>query len=1430
MESQEALAYICAVKTKPSAFTYPPLIKYLVRLLRSKNTAESLPVLRKQNEEDASMPLPVLVCNLLVHILKNTEPWPVDSVKVFLDDSLYTRAWVDDPRCRVFVSSILLLGDPSSTKFEGKREEIIDIITTHLQTRITELPKEKGVGGASTLRHVLLTLSDLAVLAPVRLLAAKKIEVWLQNPSMKTIAKDLLAKVASLCSTNEEADRDAVDILLRMKLKSTLWQLQVDTISQLVLLGRENLRQALYLFISRERPNNMGKGADNMKILIAIFKAAKSNGASTEFARVIQDLALDYGFASVLETIVRRVVKQLTFDLIDLEALCLGMMQPIETDVPEEDRLDWLLLMTRIIWLSIIMRGSNIKTSVFQRSGGIKTPTNTVGSGGSVARMVRSPTVRTPVTDAAAKEDLSCVLSRINLGAIKWCCETWLSWVTTPIESSVYCTVVRQLLCLDIPSDAQITEHEKQCFTTCCESIPLHYDTLDFLIKLAEVDTNPLAIPDAIQIVETIVHRASKHPKGLTLGTKNDIVPRLFDLTSLSAGIWSCWRFWKVSSTVLVLAAQNPSSIGLYAWENIPTLRCLMQMLISGRYVVPPVDLNDLKLLGGLSERNVSETLKIVNEDLKDAEETATKSEAQKAEGILKSDPFSIARIPPPEFIAYLRNDHQQLGVLLRKSREPDFLMEMVQSSSNVDWIGEIVLREPETANYLPSECLCQLVITLYEVSDTKILLERLKRDVFGENVDASAQIVIYFMNCLTDSSAASRRVAAHVLHSLLVGEQEESTEQTGFQWLSNVTKLPSYDKVSPHVVSTLEAVLQRETCLGPLNSCVLALEKLESTSAICRLLVIRPIVARELLLFNPALYQTLFNAIMDSKDVKGCLTFLYLPVPTGCDDRVNELIPIVLATRDRKLLLRVSDATVSRELVETFPIEELWDIILLHGITPHCFHQILIRLNGSTFPSTDDPKTRLIQANLARYNSVFIQNQAWTNETFESTAKELWIWTNTIPRVATTDSMQVDERPSAIETFVLPMPDSETEWPSNSVQPLTLELASPATASVDSILVALKQCDTVLELDRQLVVLNQLSRSDVVRLVTRMLSARQTTLPELACHILTWIEPYLNDLILTRRVIEGLVMLLQSECHGMYFHQSIVKHLVEKGYLTILLFYFTWYSTDAELILSFLYSLEPGRVETYLSSCSTIELRQSIKFRDLLERSREKTTILRQFRYRFPQIFIQHSDTLMMSTDLENISLISSVTVLPPDQLKQLIQTCQAIVHEENKEKQQQVDSIVQILLNQLRQSFESTKNLISSSLWDDLMILYPKSSKLKRLEEWIRTDVCPLTLVKRYDLHCCDFGDPNAIVQILDTLQNGNVPERLVRETITKFLECLKRSDLTSILIEFVSEFYTFANIATGQEILHWLFQHNTTTSKVLLRKIVKHAWFVQ
>lgn len=374
-----------------------------------------------------------------------------------------------------------------------------------------------------------------------------------------------------------------------------------------------------------------------------------------------------------------------------------------------------------------------------------------------------------------------------------------------------------------------------------------------------------------------------------------------------------------------IIGCFNPNTVGDYLWREFPTLRCLMQMAITGRYVFPPVNAQD-PLLFGRHKASFSDLI-TGNLQLQDYEQQVLQHSQNPA--LFEDPPMmlefdGIARQPPPAILEHLRSLDRKfkLGTRLRQSRASDFLMEMVTgndawsgesgSAESVWWIADIVCEDFDTVQYLPHGCLCKLLLLACrgksaDSDETKNvsqqpalsqiiprLLSKLREYLAAEKdtKGTASNVVLYYLDCLTSPDHHTRRVASQILQLLTselteedvlstpgasdmesvedgdsnldmdVKKPEESSAMS-FKWLPALVKLPCYAGIRERIFWSLESILERESSVQSLTLCVKALHEFwkESTDADVKAEVKDEAAGTKQQQRKPALEQTLVLA-----------------------------------------------------------------------------------------------------------------------------------------------------------------------------------------------------------------------------------------------------------------------------------------------------------------------------------------------------------------------------------------------------------------------------------------------------------------------------------------------------------------------------------------------------------------------------------------
>ncbi|KAL5971511.1 Integrator complex subunit 1, partial [Taenia solium] len=339
----------------PSLFSRPAVLELLYSLLALSPRdfgMPRLPTSAMANFAARSRGLYAFVANLLLIALGNQSKWPPKLVKIYLEDSLSDRIWVDLDECKAFVlnletalppatgdarglftllcasgppvagvqaalglnlpsaatiaapllppatsldlaeavaaalhstrtsqsAKVIHGGDPArlvSPRFESGRSAVEGVIITTLREALSRRSSSSaGLGhslASSTdpsgpsgevvhTRCLIRTLAMAAGIPEIRSLAAQRLEPWLTNPKLQTLAVGLLAMVVSNCKQGSASpfDIDAIiTIVFRIRqklLKANIQAAVLENICRLAAAGTANLAIVVKLCMASELP------------------------------------------------------------------------------------------------------------------------------------------------------------------------------------------------------------------------------------------------------------------------------------------------------------------------------------------------------------------------------------------------------------------------------------------------------------------------------------------------------------------------------------------------------------------------------------------------------------------------------------------------------------------------------------------------------------------------------------------------------------------------------------------------------------------------------------------------------------------------------------------------------------------------------------------------------------------------------------------------------------------------------------------------------------------------------------------------------------------------------------------------------------------------------------------------------------------------
>ncbi|XP_039082015.1 integrator complex subunit 1 isoform X2 [Hyaena hyaena] len=898
------LSLMYLAKIKPNIFATEGVIEALCSLLRRD---ASINFKAKGNSL-----VSVLACNLLMAAYEEDENWPEIFVKVYIEDSLGERIWVDSPHCKTFVDniqtafntkmppkSVLLQGEagrsggdlsagssphPSLTEEEDGQPELLiaeerlspeqeegqlmpryDDLTESVEEYVLDmlrdqLNRRQPIDNVS--RNLLRLLTSTCGYKEVRLMAVQRLEMWLQNPKLTRPAQDLLMSVCMNCDTHGVEDMDVISHLIKIRLKpKVLLNHYMLCIRELLSAHKDNLGTTIKFVVFNELSN--ARNPNNMQILYTVLQHS-SELAPKFLAMVFQDLLTnkdDYLRAS--RALLREIIKQTKHE-VNFQAFCLGLMQErkeapyLEMEFKER----FVVQVTDVLAVSMML---------------------------GITAQVKEAGV---AWDKGEKKNLEALRSFQNqIAAIQRDAVWWLHTVVPSISKLApkdYVHCLHKVLFTEQPEtyykwDNWPPESDRNFFLRLCSEVPILEDTLMRILVIGLSRDLPLGPADAMELADHLVRRAAAvqaddvevlkveriqlidavlnlctyhHPENIQL-------PPGYQPPNLAIST----LYWKAWPLLLVVAAFNPENIGLAAWEEYPTLKMLMEMVMTNNYSYPPCTLTDEDTRTEMISRELQTSQREKQEILAfeghlaaaSTKQTITESSSLLLSQLTSLDPQGPPRRPPPHILDQVKSLNQslRLGHLLCRSRSPDFLLNIIQrqaSSQSMPWLADLVQSSEGSLDVLPVQCLCEFL--LHDAADDatsgeeeeegeskeqkakkrqrqqkqRQLLGRLQDLLLGPKADeqTTCEVLDYFLRRLGSSQVASRVLAMKGLSlvlsegSLRDGEEKEPPMEEdsgdaetlqGYQWLlRDLPRLPLFDSVRTATALALQQAIHMET------------------------------------------------------------------------------------------------------------------------------------------------------------------------------------------------------------------------------------------------------------------------------------------------------------------------------------------------------------------------------------------------------------------------------------------------------------------------------------------------------------------------------------------------------------------------------------------------------------------------------------------
>ncbi|KAF7987873.1 hypothetical protein HCN44_003736 [Aphidius gifuensis] len=337
-------------------------------------------------------------------------------------------------------------------------------------------------------------------------------------------------------------------------------------------------------------------------------------------------------------------------------------------------------------------------------------------------------------------------------------------------------------------------ESERSIYMRSVSEVPLLQSTLLRILMMGFPKENGIGHDELLEVADQLIHRAAQNSTELLPTLKVDkieMIELIFNLCvyqlPTSINITSGYvpptlaisnLYWKSWIIVLILAAHNPLTIGAAGWKKYPILRTLMEMCITNHFSYS----SSTMALPEIIEAEIAKELQIETLEKQDILEyeshlaaASTKVQISETNSLLLSqlinmDPTGIARRPPQLLLEQLQNLNitLRLGHLLCRSREPDFLLDIIQrqqqsSSQSMPWLADLVKNSEGSLNQLPVQCLCEFLLsTTAQAVDKQPrqqqLLQHLQKLLTDPNEDQKHpfEVLEYFLRRLSSQQSGS--------------------------------------------------------------------------------------------------------------------------------------------------------------------------------------------------------------------------------------------------------------------------------------------------------------------------------------------------------------------------------------------------------------------------------------------------------------------------------------------------------------------------------------------------------------------------------------------------------------------------------------------------------------------------------------------------
>ncbi|KAJ0173426.1 hypothetical protein K1T71_010575 [Dendrolimus kikuchii] len=829
------MSLLYLTKIRPNMFAHDTVTQSLCTLLKREQGAAF---------KNKGNPLVfVLACNMLYAGHRDSHNWPDTFIKVYIEDALNERWWVDCSWCKCFVENIVTafstkqppssliptestLGTMSpsgsgsplmgtneeetdntdleysvfprySTSYEAVEALVLEAIKDQIQRR-SAAPDAIGKG-------FLKLLSATCGFPEIRMIAASRLEAWLHSGKLWRCAQELLAYVCcncDACGPTASRDHEVLAQLARMRLKTKPLQAAYqaclrEMVSESPALLRSVVTHTIYNELSNVRSPN------NMAVLAALIQA-QPQLVPAAMADTYQELLLrQEDYLRSLRALTRECVRAARTEAQALLPLARALAQPPPHEPPNDVRERAFSSLADLFCCCCLVTASHAKHLPEHRA---------------------------------------------QLGAIQAAALGWLLDTAVPLYRPTrhdYLLALNKIMFVESAEvyskvDNWPPESERALTYRLCTETPLPQNTLFRVIFIGLSKDIPVAPAEVFELVEQVVRRAcALPPEDNPLQVdKLEIADYIFQLCQFNPpdnitlpqgytppplAITSLyWRGWIL---LTMLAAHNPNSFAERAANTYPTLRALIEMCITNK---PSIEWSSTS--AAEAERAEAEKAAILQLEThlaaaSNAKLPITEHSSRLLSQLTTLEPLGAARKPPQAIMESIVTANTQLRLGRLLCRQPALLLELVERQGTrraMPWLLHLLRHDQLELSVLPVQCLCEFLSaggagggaaggSGGEVGKAGELCAHLRRTV-AESEEGARAVLHYYMQRLAHTHTPTRASAGRGLKLVLTQSTEDTAEMdynadvSPDEWLDLLWELKHWDSVREEVVSRIRA------------------------------------------------------------------------------------------------------------------------------------------------------------------------------------------------------------------------------------------------------------------------------------------------------------------------------------------------------------------------------------------------------------------------------------------------------------------------------------------------------------------------------------------------------------------------------------------------------------------------------------------------